>query len=642
VPVAVSAVTAADALKRGLTGTESLTAAVPGLVINSPANVGNPFLRGVGTNLADPSSEQSVALYVDGVYIASPLSNLFSFNNIDHVEVEKGPQGTLFGRNATGGVIQIITKDPSYTPSGVLSAGYGDYDDSSAAGYLTTGLTDKLAADVAFLYENQGEGYGRNLTTGAKTFQEAIDDYAIRSKVLYRPTDATKITFSIDYSHSASDPNYQKTPGESSIDGKPYPGPFNAVGDENDINAVNTGGASLQIRQDLANVRLLSITAYRKTSDVYALDDDVSSLPIADLVLKEQAHNWSQELQLSSTNPGWLKWLVGGYYFGGVGGYTGVLLNGVNITTDQQSTQSFSGFGQATATVIKDTDLTVGLRYTDETQKFMISVPETANDSQTFDKLTYRFALDHHFSEDILGYISYNRGFKSGGFNLLLPGNSFKPEVLDATEIGLKTELLDHRLRLNLDGFYYDYSDIQLELIHLGFVSVSNAAAAHIKGLEADFEYVPVRHFSISGGISLLHGKYTNYPDAIPIDSLGVAQPARNEAGNNTAFTPPVTADLNVSYRIDTRFGAVEPTVSIVYNDGFDWQPDNRLRQPSYTLLNSSVRFTDNSGKYDLRLWAKNLTDAAYYVSRNESAGLGDNEEQAPPRTYGFTVTRRF
>jgi iron complex outermembrane receptor protein len=642
VPVAVSAVTAADALARGLTGTESLTAAVPGLVINSPANVGNPFLRGVGTNLADPSSEQSVALYVDGVYIASPLSNLFSFNSIDHVEVEKGPQGTLFGRNATGGVIQIITKDPSQHPSGMLSAGYGNYNDVTASGYFTTGITDNLAADFAFLAENQGDGYGHNLTTGSKTYQEAMGNYALRSKAVYQPTDKTKITVSVDYAHAESDSSYQKPPGTSSIDGKPYPGSFNSVGDLPDDNAVNTGGASLQIKQQFGALNAVSITSYRNTQDIYKLDDDVSSLPVADVVLYENAHNWSQELQLSGPDHGWFKWLVGGYYFNGVGGYYPVLVNGAEQVRDQQSTNSLAGFGQATATVFTDTNLTVGVRYTDETQKLQLYYPAALNQSETFDKLTFRIALDHRFTDDILGYVSFNRGFKSGGFNLLDPGNDFRPETLDATEVGLKTELFDHRLRLNLAAFSYDYSDIQLELIHLGFVTVSNAAAAHIKGLEAEFEYVPVHNLSIAGGLSLLDGKYTNYPNAIPLNQDGVAQPTINEAGNHTVMTPPITANFNVQYKFVTSIGAIKPAVTVIYNDGFSWESDNRLKQPSYTLLNTSVTWTNQNNDLDVRVWAKNLTNATYYISRNESAGLGDNEEQAPPRTYGVTLTKHF
>jgi iron complex outermembrane receptor protein len=149
VPISDSTVSATEAAARGINDTTSLQMAIPGLVIDHTANEGNIFIRGVGTNLFGPASEQTVAVYVDNVYMPSPEANLFSFNNIDRVEVLKGPQGTLFGRNTTGGVVQIITKDPSTTFGGDVSVGYANYDTVSAQGYVTGGILPDLAADLA-------------------------------------------------------------------------------------------------------------------------------------------------------------------------------------------------------------------------------------------------------------------------------------------------------------------------------------------------------------------------------------------------------------------------------------------------------------------------------------------------------------
>lgn len=643
VPVAVSAITANELATRGLAGTEALTAAVPGLVITNPANVGNPYLRGVGSALFDPSGEQSVALYVDGVYIAAPESNLFSFNNIKDVEVLKGPQGTLFGRNATGGVIQISTRDPSHTPSADVSVGYGNYDDVTASAYVTTGITKDAAGDLAVLYENQGRGYGRDLTTGAPTFRQAIGNYALRSKLLLTPTDTTTLVGSVDYSHSVSTSAYQKPPGVfSPIDGSTYPGRYNALGDLNDRNTIDTGGASLRIDQGLGSTTLTSITAYRRTVVTYNLDDDVTAIPAADITLFPRAHNISQELQLAGAPGGWLEWLVGGYYFDAKGEYSPVVVDGFEQVADSQKTRSYAGFGQATATVLTHTDLTLGARYTTEKQDYALTFPATLGLSRSFNKLTYRVAVDQHLTQDLLGYVSYNRGFKSGGFNLLAPGNSFEPEVLDAYEAGLKAELLDRRLRLNTAAFFYNYQNIQLDIPVFAGNVIANAARAHIKGLESDFEFVPVDNLTVSGGISLLDGHYSSLPDGVPLDQNGVAQPPRSESGKHTVITPPFSGTLSVDYRFHTDLGLIRPSVTLVYNDGFYWQTDNRLTQPAYTLLNTSLTWSSPNSRYDVSLWGKNVTDARYYIARVTVARIGDAQEQAPPETYGVTFTAHF
>jgi iron complex outermembrane receptor protein len=640
---AVTAITAADVVAKGLTGTESLTAAVPSLVITNPANVGNPYLRGVGSNLFDPSSEQSVAMYIDGVYIAAPQSNIFNFNNIQQVEVLKGPQGTLFGRNAVGGVIQIQTRDPLQHFSGDASVGYGNYGDLTASGYITGPITDKLAGDLAVLYENQADGYGRDLTTGAKTFQEAIGNINLRSKLLFRPTETTRITLSGDYAHSVETSAYQKPPGVfSPIDGSTYPGPYNSNDDLNNRDDVKTGGVSLKVEQQLAGLHLTDIVAYRDTVVHYHLDDDVTAVPAADIVLNPKAHDFTEELQIASPDRSWLKWIVGAYYFNSSAGYYPVTIDGAEQIVDRQTSVSYAGFGQATATILPHTELTLGARYTTETQHYDLSFPATLHLAQTFDRWTYRASLAYHLTSDVLAYASFNTGFKTGGFNLLQPGNSFRPESLRAYEVGLKSELFDRRLRLNLDGFYYDDTNVQVLAAFLGGTITTNAAQAVIKGVEADFEAVPVDHLKLSGGLSVQSGRYTTYPNDVPIDPNGVSGAPVSVAGNHTVITPPVTANVSVSYTWDTRYALVQPSVTAIYNNGFFWQPDNRLTQPAYTLVNASLLLTPRNAPYNVRLWAKNLTDATYYIARLSVASVGDVQEQAAPRTYGVTLSAHF
>ncbi len=268
VPIADSAITATDALNRGITDMSSLQMAVPGLVINHTANEGNIFIRGVGTNLFGPASEQTVAVYVDGVYLPSPEANLFSFNNIERIEVLKGPQGTLFGRNTTGGVVQIITRDPSQVFGGDVSVGYANYDDVTAQGYVTGGLTQSLSADLAVMYENQGIGWGHNFTTGQQNGITARAITLCAPSGKFTPLDSTTVKLILDYSRQYSKYDYQLLPGiVSPLDGKStYPGRYNALGGLNDFELVKQRGASLEVEHDAGVVRLVNILAYRRSA----------------------------------------------------------------------------------------------------------------------------------------------------------------------------------------------------------------------------------------------------------------------------------------------------------------------------------------------------------------------------------------
>ena len=641
VPLSIQAFSSDLINKSGATTTADLAAITPGLVFTTQANAATPFLRGVGSNLFDPSSESPVAIYVDDVYIAAPETGIFALNNIKQVEVLKGPQGTLFGRNATGGVIRVQTLDPAQEAHLDLAATYANYDTVSVSGYGTVGLTPDLASDLSFLYENQGKGYGRNLVDGRPTFKQAIDNYSLRNKWLFEPGPDTTIRLAGDYAHLVNTNAYQKPQGTTSlITGAGYPGRFNSEASIDDRNTVDTGGVSLRVDQRVAGVDLVSISAYRKSKIHFILDEDITAAPAVDINLYQNVSNVSQEVQLKNHGESRFQWILGGFYYDAKAGYENIVIsNAVLIPFDQQKTESIAGFGQATLTVFKATNLTAGLRYTDEKQRFTLPAAGlTLN--QKFNKLTYRFSIDQHFTPDILGYVSYNRGFKSGGFNLLLPGNTFKPETLDATEVGVKTVLFDRKLRINVAGFYYDYKDLQQSIAVIGGVSVFNAAQAHIKGLDMDASFTPIRDLSINAGLSLLHGRYVKFPDYAAQDSTGAAAPPASAAGKTTIATPNLIANLSVVYARETSVGKFEPSISMQYNDGFFFDVANRLRQPSYVLINAGLGWTPPTSRFGVRVWIKNLLDERYYnVRQTVVFPIGDAQREAAPRTYGLTLS---
>lgn len=197
VPISISAIGASSLENAGVTGISQLQAVAPSLQVNSQVGPLNLYMRGIGFKSGDLLSESSVALYVDGVYQPSAVANVFEFNGLERVEVLKGPQGTLFGRNATGGVVQVITKDPKSTPEMNVEVGYANYQTVSASAYVSGGLTENLAANLAVQYKDQDKGWGRNITTGEERYLSR--DFNLRGKLLYTPSDATEIMLSGNY-----------------------------------------------------------------------------------------------------------------------------------------------------------------------------------------------------------------------------------------------------------------------------------------------------------------------------------------------------------------------------------------------------------------------------------------------------------
>jgi iron complex outermembrane receptor protein len=648
VPVAIQAVTAQAMATRGISGTSDLQVAVPGLAFAKTVTYGNFYLRGVGNNLYGPNTEAPVAIFIDGVYIPSAEANTFNFNNIQQIEVLKGPQGTLFGRNTTGGVVQITTRDPKQTPGLEFNVGYANYDTVTVSGYGTTGITDNLAIDLAGLYANQGDGYGRNFTTGSKTFIQARNNYAFRSK-LFWDLDDTTIRIGGDYSHSYNNDAYQVPKGVTGADGvTTYPGPYNAVGQIDDFIRVNTGGGSLQVDHDFGAVRVVSISSYRFSHVANVIDQDQTPQAIVEDSFPSRQRDFTQELRVQNGAGSRIHWVLGGFFYDAKAAYVPADISIANthlIIDDYQKTRSVAVFGETTIPLGDKTNLTGGLRWTTETQHFGVNtytfggVPTIfPGDKQTFSKVTWRAAIDHHLDRDLMVYASVNRGFKSGGYNLFSPTDPpYKPETLDAYELGIKSELFDRKLRLNIDGFYYDYSNIQAQIPFAGGNRVVNGPRAHIKGLEVEVQASPVHALNLTGSVSLIDGKYTDYPAALYVFPQG-GFTTINAVGNRVPNTPTISANFNADYTFETSFGRITPAVTGSYSNGYFAFPDNRLAQPTYALLNATVSWTSNSGRYNIKAWAKNLTNKLYFESLTENAGLGDVQRFAPPRTYGLTL----
>ena len=663
VPLSVTAASASELLNEGVTETASLALAVPGLSYTLGSNTGTPFIRGVGTTVL--GSEASVATYVDGVYISSISALLFDLNNIDRIEVLKGPQGTLFGRNATGGVIQIITKDPAFTPHADINLDFGNYGTTSGSFYGTTGFGESIAADLAAYGKNQGDGWGTDLVTGQPTFRH--NDFGARAKLLWHSGDRIRILVSVDYNRTRNEDGlgFHVVPPGLAVDGVTrFGGFYNTYDDPNDYTDVRQTGSSVTAEQESSFARLVSITSWRNVNGFALLDQDGTPLEIVRVPFQHHDNTFTEEMRLQSKEGARLPWIAGIFYLNDLAAYDPLGLMGQAVAPldetqirSAEKSRSYAAFGQLAPEIATDTHLTLGARYTKDDRAIRGSTtgilgPEalslgSASQSTSWSKPTWRIALDHQFTPTVMGYIGDDRGFKSGVYNFLTyTAAPVAPEILDAYQLGIKAELPDRRLRVNTEAFYYRYKDIQVQQIVTGTTLLVNAAAAEMKGIDVDFAVLPIDAVILRGGFEIMSGHYSKFqnapfynptlgPNGEPIG--GDTSGEGNASGHDTVRTPKETVTASVTFRLPAPTGNLNLVVSDYYNSGFAWDPDNRLRQSSYDVVNASIDWSSPNSTWGIRLWGRNLA-GAQYCSFEAAMALLDACSPAPPRTYGISL----
>ncbi|SEJ95452.1 iron complex outermembrane recepter protein [Sphingobium sp. AP50] len=679
VPVAVSAFNDAALEQRGIKDVRELTRVTPGLQVAQGTGVALPFLRGIGSNASAAGNESSVAVYADGVYYTRLPLGFLSLSNIERVEVLKGPQGTLFGRNSSGGVINIVTPDPSFDFSGHASLGYGNYQTFQGDLYVTGGLSDTVAMDLTVGGTNQADGWGTNIATGNKTgFQ---NNFTVRSKLLWEPSSSTKIVLTGYYSLSrvSTQGNIMKgyTGGTSLppyVVLPPLPGFYDTRDGIDGRNITKGKGGSLRIEQDLGIGTLTSTTAYTSERERQPGVSDLTPQGDGRFTLYIGVKQFTQELQLAGKK-GAITYVAGLFYYNALSEYdpsdfsgplfSGPGYNGVQIFAKQRA-KSYAGYGQATLEVVPGLSLTGGLRYTHESTSGegrtalindgteIASFP-VAPDTTKLNKLTYRAAIDYKFTPDILGYASYSRGYKSGGYNLIpFTAPAQRPETVDAFEAGFKTSLFDRHLRLNGAAFYYRVADPQVQLIRSGSIILSNADSARIKGFELEAEAALTSHFSAHGGFTYLDATYKSYknaPSAPPnpntdpaLGYVGGTIPAISidASGNQLPLSAKYVFNVGASYTVDTGRGDAQFSVDYYRTSRLYFEPDNLLKQDGYGLLSAQLKYSPTQNT-SIRFWGKNLLDKKYVSLGVSYAGpAGYPYLPGAPRTYGVTAEIKF
>ena len=723
-PLSVTAVSGNSLAAKSVVKVEDLSRIDPALQIGHSTGVVTTFIRGIGNPVTTAGNEASVPVYIDDVYFVRASYPFFALGSIDRVEVLKGPQGTLFGRNASGGVISIYTRDPDLnTPEFSGKVGGANYDTVYGQAYVNRPLTDTLGWNLAFDGNRQTGGWGINTATGEPTFRE--HHISLRSKLLWEPTDSTKIKL-IGY--------YERARNEQGIYGRPFPGtvggypdglhngfptvpgyPPNGgvlptVGFYDESTAFNQYdrsrgyGFSGRLDQGLGDFAdFVSITAIRRNKELYASSGDYDPSDQLRYNLNVLDHQFSQEFQLKSKADSKLTWILGGYYLNALQGFDPTTIHGIGAEEvgvrgvnlyGQERIKSYAVFTQETYPVTDTTNITGGFRYTIDKiagigqtiTQLTTAIPGVTDANgflpatldgdfaSTTKKPTWKIGFDHHFDRHVMAYFNYSRGYKAGTFNTLpLDSPALKPEVVDAYEVGMKTELFDRKLRLNVAAFWNDISDAQVQSQRNGLVALINAGSARTRGFEFDASAALAPGLTVDLAGTYLDAKFTSFKNAptycpspvvsnaqcaailaasgaspAVIASIGngnINQIFTDATGNHMPYASKIKLSGGINYTTTMPgTGKFEFDGSVNYQSKFNWDSDNVIKEPAHTFVDASIQFNPEAlSNLGFRLWAKNLTgihyNIAYYA---QASGSAFSSAPGAPRTFGGEVLFKF
>jgi iron complex outermembrane receptor protein len=695
VPFTLSAMTGEDLKRAGVTNTRDLAAAFPGLVFTSQGPAAEPSIRGVSTSVSTPGAPAPIAIYVDGVYQSNQLGNIFDLPDVQRIEVLKGPQGTLYGRNATGGAILVTTLQPSFTPTGTMTIGDGAYFGGSARtsqhfqvqGFLSGPLiADKLAASLAASYEHVPGFYTSDVSGGR--FGE-VSSVFVRPKLLFTPTENVRILLAGTYLSRRDDPSAAVIPLVT-VDSQ-YPGSIIPTQPWHTASELGGGGnylktehkdVSLTVNWTLPSAgTLTSRTAYTTARPLFNADIDAAYSPhclaaificITPYVVWNPEDTFQQELTFSSNKFGRFSFVGGllyihdkedGFYninppitetpVQGPRGPFGYFVFDENVKTNAKAIYLEGTFDISDA-------LTgiAGVRYSDETKieharqsVFTFAAPTgpytvlpaggAPHDHAVTPKVALRYALNPNTNL----FVAYNRGFKSGvltGISLTAPAAG--PETIDSFEGGIKYS--GDRVSFNASTFYFKYKDLQVQFFDGLATTTANAAAAKSYGVDLDGAVRVTGGFKLQAGVSWIpYAKYSSFPNGVdfapPLTAQGLSQVTVDATGQRMLRDPKFTGNMTASYLGHRAWGDVDASVTVYHSASYDWNLLRTVQTSAYTTLNGQVSLTPQGGPLTYSLYGKNLTNKAYIVGVVTSTE-GYYSGLAVPREIGLTAKYSF
>ncbi len=692
VPLSIVAVTAEQLESRSIGNLEDLGQSTPNVTFAQTLNGGSvsgvAFIRGVGQRDANPAYDPGVGIYIDGVYMGRMYANNFDAVELARVEVLRGPQGTLFGKNTSGGAINIVTLQPDPTEvSGRFQLSLGSRDRFDLIGNLNLPLVqDRIAIRLAAARLRQ-DGYGRRADGQDMA---STDRDMVRGQLRFDLSEAFSATIAGDWlqfdetnasfklvdvntavgpiaAYNANrDPDYDArwiSPRDYFYNGG---GPNSARGE--------IWGTSLTLAYEASWATLRSITAYRELEVGIDVDPDGAPIVIINKFEDARQNQFSQELQASGTAiDDRLNWVLGAYYFdediedvdrfellpalfGPTRGFSRRL---------EVENRSLAGYAQANYAFTDQLRVTAGLRLTDDTKwvttgqfdylgNTVYQTPRSRHSSQS---LSPRIGLDYRWTPSVMTYVSLAQGKKNGGFNgragRLSDFTEFEDETVWSYEAGLRSTFMDGRVRFNATGYYARYRNLQLQFAGSTTVNgapapfslITNIPRSRIAGAELELDIVPTTGLTLSGSLGLTYARYLELPTDPRFVAANIIR-----ADSRFSHAPKASFTLAAQYEAPIGRGLeLAARVDYSHRSATFFLPENTPAslQPAYGLLNARLTLSHESG-LSLALWGRNLTDEAYILgafddARNPSPGLGfATTNQGPPREYGVTAQFRF
>jgi iron complex outermembrane receptor protein len=694
VPMSVSAVSNTTLAKAGIVGLHDLGQVVPGLHVNSTGFATQPTIRGVTTVLTGIGFDNNVAIYVDGFYESGSTGINADLANIAGVEVLKGPQGTLYGRNATGGAILINTLDPAETVEGDLELSYGRYRDWYVKGYVSAPINDKMGFNLA-VYDHQSDGWYRRVSpTGADLGPSTpIRQEAVRAKLQLRPTEDLTLTLGYNYT-LVLDPTgdtfnvYRYSPL----------GPLFRPGTETTTswsfrpnNEQQTNEFTLVglYRTPLGD--LTSHTAYSKIQGILNYDFDGVQADVfhgRDTDIGETVFQQAFDYNVTAIPNTDLLVGLSLYTDFVASGHNQSFLNGALSTVAVSSLKdhAYAGYIDATYHFTPRLAVTGGGRYTQEYKSGCWTetdgrgqlIVQPGCRKETFSRFTPRGVIRYELAPRTNVYASIAQGFRSGTFNpspqpSLALDAPVAPEKITAYEIGLKTA--QGRFRFDTAAFYYKYTDLQVSatvpnpVTNQGTIqTLANAKAAEIYGLEGELSAAVTEDLQVRAGLALLHAEYTDFDNAVgtgfnPATQRDVANQTQDWTGKKMVRSPDVTFNIGADYSHPLWNGELLATANLSYTSSYINQnastffstavnsagqvvvlnpsTEQRYVQPGYVLLNLSIGWTDPSGHFTTKLYANNVTNTKYRIT-DSGGSFGDYAMWGEPVNYGVRFAYKY
>jgi iron complex outermembrane recepter protein len=625
----------------------------------SQRGVQNFSIRGTGVSGTSPSDEPAVGIFQDGVYWGSNYGALNELLDVEGVEIFRGPQGTLFGRNVTGGAVTVRSARPSQTPYHRVTLGISNGLGLDASAVINEPLGDNVAARIAVL-SRASDGIFKNIQTGSDYGKTYVS--LIRPSVKFSLSPDFDLTLLGEYYQAHGDPVPVRGISPRTIGASANLAERAGFRTSPDFSEIQVGDRGLtdvdvyfgmgEINWSFGPGTLTSITGYRKVRARNQTDYD--GFPVDGFLqfVGVNQDQVSQELRYAADLSDWLSFTAGAYYFDQKFEYfeTRDLSNHAILTASRSflDNSSYAFFAETDIRPTREVTLTLGGRYTHETKSPRTAPFGACNFALTnctyFTRPDYeggnfspKIGISFEAHENILLFGSWTRGFRSGGFSLRgTPlGAPYDAETVDAYEAGIKTDLLDRRVRFNVSGFYNKFNDLQRTVLGvdpvLGVVqSVFNAAAATVKGIEGELTVIPVTGLTLAGNYGYTDAQYDRFE--------GVA----NFAAIQFVRVPKQTATIMADYETEFSSGdKIALHAGGAYTGRYYFDDPNLLSQPGYWLFDASVTYTLNSN-LAITAYSRNLTDTKYNVWGSTLGALGENRFPGDPRTYGLRLSYTF